>query len=125
MWVMGMLLVVLSCFFFSSLQFYRLAIASTKLCELGFIISKAGHEGFSYVALFLPGVRSSWFPSKVLSFFVFFGCWRNNLPDLVKIRWPALDFLSIFDEVQILNQSRRIKMDTVNLFIPEGIECGG
>ena len=125
MWVMGMLLVVLSCFFFSSLQFYKLAIASIKLCELGFIISKAGHEGFSYVALFLPGVRSSWFPSKVLSFFVFFGCWRNNLPDLVKIRWPALDFLSIFDEVQILNQSRRIKMDTVNLFIPEGIECDG
>ena len=99
------------------MQFYKLAIASIKLCELGFIISKAGHEGFSYVALFLP--------SKALSFFVFFGCWRNNLPDLVKIRWPALDFLSIFDEVQILNQSRRIKMDTVNLFIPEGIECGG
>ena len=80
---------------------------------------------FSYVAIFLPEVRLSWlsFPSKTLSFFVFFGFWRNNLPDLVKIRWPALDFLSIFDEVQILNQSRRIKMDTVNLFMPEGIEC--
>ena len=43
------------------------------------------------------------------------------MPDWVLIRYPTLDFLFIFDEMQILNKNRRIKIDTGN-FIPEGEE---
>ena len=40
------------------------------------------------------------------------------MPDLVLIRCPTLDFLVV--EVQILNQYRRMKIDTEHVFIPEG-----
>ena len=40
------------------------------------------------------------------------------MPDLVLIRCPTLDFLVV--EVQILNQYRRMKIDTEHVFILEG-----
>ena len=40
------------------------------------------------------------------------------MPDLVLIRCPTLDFLVV--AMQILNQYRRIKIDTEHVFIPEG-----
>ena len=38
---------------------------------------------------------------------------------LVLIRWPTIGWLSIVDAVQILNQNRRMEIDSENLFIPE------
>ena len=51
--------------------------------------------------------------------FVLSECWRKCLPDLVLIRCPTWDLLVVV--MQILNQHRRIKIDTESVFIPEKV----